>query len=292
MDTNTSSRLAARKKFHQHRKGHQHADKDFAHRSSHGHRNKHRRHGKDITALDLGNLSRPSGQRAGNDMVQNWLSQSTFASQNYPTVSEDHHVEPSHTHRYYDLHEQRQSKSLPHDTRRPALPRPRDPPPAAGTRHHSPPQAYEQPSNSRKRALSDSSILSGGSNPRPSPKHRYDASRDDSALHRLDPAELSRKLEVSVDGSGSDEPTSPIPSYRPKKPRHKTRDDKYEHKKDRHRSRKSVEDEPPKPRRRRKETKKKAMTTSKNVMGNWASKAVLNDRITVRQLFGTRLPGC
>ncbi|KAK8126408.1 uncharacterized protein PG998_002167 [Apiospora kogelbergensis] len=253
-------------------KGYEDADKDVAQKPRHGHQNKHRRHEKKAAALNLGNLSRASGQRTGDDMVQTWLAQSTFATQNYPTVtvSENHQVGPSHTHRYYDLHGQRHSRSLPRDARRPTL-----------TRPQVPPQTYEHPPNSRKRALSDSSILSGGSNPRLSPKHRHNASRHESALHGLDPAELSGKLEVSVEGSGPDEPASPMQSYRPKKPRHKTRVDKYEHKKDRHRSRKSAEDEPPpKSSRRRKEDKKKAMATSKNVMSNWVSKAVLNDRIT------------
>ncbi|KAK8048981.1 hypothetical protein PG994_010711 [Apiospora phragmitis] len=283
MDTKNSPRLAARKKSHPHRQGHEPADKDPAYRSNRGHRKNHRHHDKGITNLDLGNLSRASGQRTGNDMVQNWLAQSTIANQNYPTVSEDH-VGPINTHQTHGLHEQRQFRSLPRDTRSSARPRPRGSPLEAGTRLRSPPQGFVCSPNSHKRALSDSSILSVRKNRIVSSKDRYNASHHASAFHGPAPAELSRRSEVAVDGSSSDEPASPIQAYRSKKPRNKTRDDKYEHKKDKHRSKKSVEDRPlPKSSKRKKEDKKRALTSSKNVMSNWASKAVLNDRITVQQ---------
>ncbi|KAK8089662.1 hypothetical protein PG997_004623 [Apiospora hydei] len=214
-------------------------------------------------------------------MVQNWLAQSTFATQDYPTVSEGH-IGPTNTHRHHDLHEQRHSRPLQRHPRSSALPRPLVSPLEAGARLRSPPQGFERPPNSHKRALSDSSILSVGKNQRLlSPKNRQDDPHHASAFHGQTPAELSRRLEVIVDGSGSDEPASPTPAYRAKKPRNKTRDDKYEHKKDRHRSSKPVEDRPrPKSSKRKKEEKKRALTSSKNVMSNWASKAVLNDRIT------------
>lgn len=294
MDTNKSSRLAARNKSRQHRRGREHADRDRASRSGRGHRKSHRHQDKSIAYLNLGNSSRVSDQRTGHDMVQNWLAQSTIANQNYPTASEDDHAGPANTHQYYDpdLHERRQFRSLPHDTRRSAPPRPPESPFQAGTRRRSPPQGHEYSPNSRKRALSDSSILSACKNQRLSPKDRHNASYHASALHGPAPAELSRRLEVIAQGPGSDELDSPIPAYRSKKPRNKTRDDKYEYKKNKHRNRKSTEDRPPpKPSKRKREDKKRAMKCSKNVMSNWASKAVLNDRITVCQFSGIPLLG-
>lgn len=284
MDTNKSSRR-------QHCRGREHADRDPAFRFGHGHRKSHRHQDKSIAGLNLGNSSRVSGQRAGHDMVQNWLAQSTIANQNYPTASEDH-AGPTNTHQYYDLHEQRQVRSPPLDTRRSALPHQPEPPfdVHVGTRLRSPPQGFEHSPKSRKRPLSDSSILSVCKNQRLSPKDRYSAFHQARALHGPAPAELSRRLKAISQGADSDEPSSPIPAYRSKKPRNKTREDKYEHKKDKHRARKSTEDQPPpKPSKRKKEDKKRAMTSSKNVMSNWASKAVLNDRITVCQFFGNPL---
>ncbi|KAK7924777.1 hypothetical protein PG985_006831 [Apiospora marii] len=218
-------------------------------------------------------------------MVQNWLAQSTIANQNYPTASEDHAGPgPTNTHQYYDPHEQRQVRSPSLDTRRSAFPQPPEPPFDVGTRLRSPPQGFEHSPKSRKRLLSDSSILSVCKNQRLSPKDRYNASHHARALHGPAPAELSRRLEVIPQGADSDEPASPTLAYRSKKPRNKTRDDKYEHKKDKRRTRKSTEDQqPPKPSKRKKEDKTRTMTSSKNVMSNWASKAVLNDRITVQQ---------
>ncbi|KAK8139802.1 hypothetical protein PG984_000925 [Apiospora sp. TS-2023a] len=280
MDTNKSSRLAARNKSRQHRRGHEHADRDPASRTGRGHRRSHRRQHKSNADLYMGNSSRVSGQRTGQDMVENWLAQSTIANQNYPTASEDH-AEPANTHQYYDLPEQRHFRSLPLDARRSALPRPPESPVEATTRLRSPLQGFEHPPNSRKRALSDSSILSVCENQRLSPKDHYNAYHHASALPGPAPAELSRRLEVIAQGSDSDEPASPIPAYRSKKPRDKTRDDKYEYKKDKHHTRKPNEDRPPsKPSKRRREGKKRAMPSSKNVMSNWASKAVLNGRIT------------
>ncbi|KAK7952028.1 uncharacterized protein PG986_007756 [Apiospora aurea] len=288
MDTNNSSRLAARKKSRQHRKGHEPADRDpaYKYRSGRGHRKDHRHHhDKAIKNLDLGNLSRASGQRTGSDMVKNWLAQSTFATQDYPTVSEGH-IGPRNTHRHHDLHEQRHSRPLQRHSRSSALLRPPVSPLEAGAHLRSPPKGFERPPNSHKRALSDSSILSVGKNQRLPPKDRQNDPYHANVFYGQPPAELSRRLEVIVDGSGSDESASPTPAYRAKKPRNKTRDDKYEHKKDRHRSSKPVEDRPqPKSSKRKKEERKRALTSSNNVMSNWASKAVLNDRITVCQPF-------
>ncbi|KAK7969652.1 hypothetical protein PG996_001907 [Apiospora saccharicola] len=281
MDTNKSSRLAARNKSRQHRRGHEHADRDPSSRTGRGHRRSHRHQDKSNADLNLGNSSRVSGQRTGHDMVQNWLAQSTIANQNYPTASEDH-AEPANIHQYYDFPEQRQFRSLPLVARRSALPRPPESPVEVTTRLRSPLQGFEHSPNSRKRALSDSSILSVCKNQILSPKDHYNAYHHASALPGPAPAELSRRLEVIAQGSDSDEPASPVPAYRSKKPRNKIRDDKYEYKKDKHRTRRSNEDRPPpKPSRRRREGKTRAMPSSKNVMSNWASKAVLNDRITV-----------
>ncbi|KAK8056855.1 hypothetical protein PG993_002082 [Apiospora rasikravindrae] len=198
-------------------------------------------------------------------MVQNWLAQSTFANQNYPTVSEGQ----TPATRFSQLCYPKVASFSPSKQVSAFVVLP---------------QGFERSPTSHKRALSDSSILSVCKNRRLSPKNRRDDSHHASAFHLSEPAELSRRLEVIADDSNSDEPTSPTPAYRAKKPRNKTREDKYEHNKDRHRSSKPVEDRPPpKSSKRKKEEKKRALTSSKNVMSNWASKAVLNDRITVQQ---------
>ena len=68
------------------------------------------------------------------------------------------------------------------------------------------------------------------------------------------------------------------PSHFEKRPRHKTREDKYESKKSKGHQ---PEGASSKPRRKSEKTKRKAIASGKNVMNNFISDAVLNDRITV-----------
>lgn len=66
-----------------------------------------------------------------------------------------------------------------------------------------------------------------------------------------------------------------------KRPRHKTREDKYDSKKRKRNISQESSEESRSKVRRKPEKKKKAIGSSKNVMNNFTSEAVINDRITV-----------
>ncbi|KAI1806463.1 hypothetical protein F4811DRAFT_150001 [Daldinia bambusicola] len=133
-------------------------------------------------------------------------------------------------------------------------------------------------STRRRTALSDSSLISGFENTMKPPSPTPDSAREDhvdSSTSRLPKDAAFWPPDASPATSHADQ----RPDFE-KKPRRKTREDKYEMKKREHiHKEKDVSHQDKK---RKKSEKRKSIASSKNVMGNFTSNAVLNDRITVQ----------
>ncbi|KAI5918511.1 hypothetical protein F4810DRAFT_570643 [Camillea tinctor] len=157
---------------------------------------------------------------------------------------------------------------------------------------HSPLPLYpihERSSKRSKHRRNDSSLISGFENSAKPP----DCDFVSTSLHereRTSPNDPWGEEHRSI--LGGSPPASHVDKLDTfeKRPRRKTREDKYDQKKKagrKHEITRGGEDEPDRPRKRckRAEKRRKPAIPSKNVMNNFTSDAVMNDRITVQPTF-------
>ncbi|KAI1768348.1 hypothetical protein GGR53DRAFT_462600 [Hypoxylon sp. FL1150] len=271
-----------------------HSSHHLRHSQSHGQRNSHEiiddrprlkhrrtRHENDISPVDL---ERPSQAQTRHDVVKNWL---THDARQRP------HTEPSrlqgHRGEVGD-----NGRSQPHDATYPYNKHSRRADPGWRPRHIFPRDSIHQSGppqelgsgdarkSARKWAVrSDSSFISGFENSTMPLKHDPESLRREHG--NIPPVGPLREAGLEhLDASSS---TSHIndPVNFEKRPRRKTREDKYEtEKKKRHREGDNDANHSGHQKKKHKKSEKKTMASSKNVVNNFTSGAVLNDRITVQ----------
>ncbi|KAK6954083.1 hypothetical protein Daesc_004045 [Daldinia eschscholtzii] len=147
-------------------------------------------------------------------------------------------------------------------------------------------------STRRRTALSDSSFISGFENTMKPPSSTPGSTRRD----RVDIVNSKVPKDAALgalDASSTTSHTGEQPNFE-KKPRRKTKEDKYEIKKRKHNHKErdaiAHNTHQHRDKKRKKIEKRKSMTSSKNVMNNFASNAVLNDRITDVKKAANRIP--
>ncbi|KAI1659896.1 hypothetical protein F4813DRAFT_327871 [Daldinia decipiens] len=134
----------------------------------------------------------------------------------------------------------------------------------------------------RRTAPSDSSLISGFENTTKPPSYTPGSAQGDHVDTLTTGAPRDADL-VHLDASSTTSGADKQPNFE-KRPRRKTREDKYETKK-RKRNREegsTVDHSNHRGKKRKKVDKRKSMASSKNVMNNFTSNAVLNERITVQ----------
>ncbi|KAI1107879.1 hypothetical protein F4804DRAFT_3459 [Jackrogersella minutella] len=136
-------------------------------------------------------------------------------------------------------------------------------------------------STRRRTTPSDSSFISGFGNSTKPPDYRPRSIQQD--RENISPARPLREAGLVPLGASSTTSHKDEQMNFEKRPRHKTREDKYEtKKKKRNREQEGGTGHEDYRRKKRKKTeKRKSMLSSKNVVNNFTSNAVLNDRITV-----------
>ena len=227
----------------------------------------HNPHGTHPLELNSISLLNPSlDQRAGQDNVLRWLSQT--ADQESHHWSDEKQVGGN-----YHLGSQR-------DTRSPrySLWRPHGVITTVNEVHPIRPVSpgHQRKSRRRRPESSDSSIISGPQVITETPRKR----------HRPVSIQEGSPTPESCSNSRRDMPP-PAASHGEsprfeKRPRHRTREDKYETMKSRRSQSKHASS---KTHRKLDKNKKKGIPTGKNVMSNFTSNAVLNDRITVSNIL-------
>ena len=226
--------------------------------------------------LNNANLLSPSLEpRARQDNVWRWLSQTT--------ARETHHrrSEGRDQERVYNRHisDSRRASECSEDS--PWNPH-ENPTAAKGTLLALPVSSSHQRKPRRRRPQStDSSIISGLRISAESPRKRY---RSASVREHNATSEYSSHLHQDLPPSAS---SLDQPSRFEKKPRRKTREDKYESKKCKRSQTKNDSSKP----RRKSDKKKRVIGSGKHLMNNFTSDAVLNDRITVSTFSSLRLDG-
>ncbi|KAJ8129800.1 hypothetical protein O1611_g3831 [Lasiodiplodia mahajangana] len=252
------------------------------HRHHHRHRHGHNHYAAALTAnsesaLTLGRLNREFHAPDSHVVVESWLGQVTAPVPTTRMRSPESRNQPVH-HDKRPRSKDRQSPSWRQHARRvDPLWRPQHIPPARGS---SPPRLLLPTRNPKryKRGSDDSSLISDLGPLRGPRKQSYIQST-------LEQAEGSRhkpldEVEVGTSASSPVSHVGAVPAFE-KQPRHKTRADKYETKKSGDRkTRGEMRDRGEEPPRKSKSRKRKPIATGKNVMNNFTSEAVLNDRIT------------
>lgn len=259
------------------------------HHRRHRHHQTHHNHSLDphITneklSPSLGRLNRVVHAPNSHAIVESWLRQ-VPAPAPAPVPSKSRNLQVHHRKRPRS----QESDKSPY-RRHPRLVdpswRPQHVPPAQGP---SPPPLLPRASRERnlkryKRNSSDSSLISHISRSQePRKEDRIEPRSRHEKRSRYKPLD---EAEVNVTGSSSPAPHRGKVLAFEKRPRHKTRADKYETLKveghDRRKKSPGRGEHQPK---RSKSKNKKPIVTGKNVMNNFASEAVINDRITVRAL--------
>ncbi|OTB11791.1 hypothetical protein K445DRAFT_26279 [Daldinia sp. EC12] len=139
-------------------------------------------------------------------------------------------------------------------------------------------------STRRRTALSNSSFISGFENTMKPPSSTPGSTRRDH-VDIVNSKVLKDAALGALDASSTTSHTGEQPNFE-KKPRRKTKEDKYEIKKRKHnhKERDAITHgiHQYRDKKRKKIEKRKSMTSRKNVMSNFTSNAVLNDRITVQ----------
>ncbi|KAI0012146.1 hypothetical protein F4779DRAFT_634679 [Xylariaceae sp. FL0662B] len=253
-----------------HRTHRRRAQKNSSRSSNDGPHSKHRRLAQNSTS-NLGKLYRMSQSPSGNDMVENWLEQ--MANQtHYPWSGSPRHREdidhPDHPPGVTFSSNRTSTRLDPGWNLRyaPAIANAPSPGPLGkGSRRNS---------NRQHCNLSDSSFISGFEarprTPDDEDNHKpfLQECKDSGLDYVNDPSFVSRKV-----GSETFE----------KRPRHKIRASKYDTKKKREPEKEKTKGhENRRSKRHRKSEKRKSMASGKNVVNNFASDAVLNDRITIQ----------
>ncbi|KAI1382320.1 hypothetical protein F4677DRAFT_23002 [Hypoxylon crocopeplum] len=220
------------------------------------------------------------------DIVENWLERTARQSPHpWHSRSQGHRQEVNG-----DSH-----PSRPHDTTSPYNKHPRPADPRWSPRHVFPGDNLHQSashlevlglgdprkSTRRRTAPSDSSFISGFENSTKPPNYGPGSVRQNS--RSIVPARSPREAGLAPMYASSTTSHVDEPASFEKRPRRKTREDKYETKKKRDRKQDDALGHDDNQRKRRKRaSKKKPMTSSKHVVSNFTSGAVLNDRITVQ----------
>lgn len=137
-------------------------------------------------------------------------------------------------------------------------------------------------STRRRTAPSDSSLISGFENTTKPPSYTPGSVQGDHVDTLTARAPRDADL-VHLDASSTISHADEGPNFE-KRPRRKTREDKYETKKRKrnHEEGSAVDHSNHRSKKRKKVDKRKSMASSKNVVNNFTSNAVLNDRITVQ----------
>ncbi|ORY66015.1 uncharacterized protein BCR38DRAFT_429017 [Pseudomassariella vexata] len=245
---------------HQHSQGHHHARDEYFAEPSDGPHPKRRRRSHHENDIAQGNLNRAIDQRTGNDLVESWLEQTGDPGRRKPLSR---------------LKEQEQPPTIGRS--RPRL-----------QRYEVSPLLSLGPSRIRRRARRglashNSSLLSGFENDKAivqnlSPPPRREFPDDDTPS-----PEQQRKFEANHLDDLSIELSSSGAYRFEKRPRHKTREDKYDKIQKKHKRERSKDrGRHHRKKRNGKYEKRRALTSSKNVISNFNSDAVMNDRITVR----------
>lgn len=247
---------------------------DASHLKRHG-RGRHQEH------LAEGNSSQPTGRFAGNGLVESWLAHvkdpvldSSDVSPRVAGLLTPHHRPP------------RQGGA--DIITRPVHPAGQEAPGGLHGKHAHPPPPVNPARrslrrHSRRPSISDSSsILSadqyhGAAYADPSPPRRRAYADDETPSQ-----DLWEGLDASDEQSSSCMSALPPSSAFEKRPRHKTRPDRYETKKHEQRPRDAGDEARLHgSRKRRKDGRNKAVISSKNVMGNFTTNTVLNNHLTV-----------
>ncbi|KAI2473514.1 hypothetical protein F4781DRAFT_136254 [Annulohypoxylon bovei var. microspora] len=281
------SQSPPRHSTHHHRRHHQPRDGDKSYQVSNDRpclKHPRKQHKSDLA---IANSNRTSQPQTRYDIVENWLAQTARQSPHpYPRASDGHRKEDADNH-----HPSRPLNAIaPYNKH----PRPVDQKwsPRHGFPIDSLPQSVSpfrdlgmrdpRKSTRRRTTPSDSSFISGFGNTTKPPDHGPGPIPQ--AREKIPPARSPREAGLAPPDASSI--TSHVDEQMnfEKRPRRKTRDDKYETKKKKqdHEKGGSGGYEDHRRKKRKKAEKRKSMISSKNVVNNFASNAVLNDRITVQ----------
>ncbi|OTB08706.1 hypothetical protein M426DRAFT_316719 [Hypoxylon sp. CI-4A] len=274
---------------HHHRRRHRAPDESNSNIKSHNtsrlkHPRRHLHH--DSTLLDLNHASQ---QQTRLGAVENWLEQ---------TAKQTPHPQPSTSQGHRSGIPDSDDPSRPFDATSPYNKHPRPVDPRWSSRHDFPYDSLHQSGSpfkdlglgdrrrsSRKRdGSSDSSFISGFENSTKPPD--YNIGSIQQQKENIPPARSPREAgPASLSDSSVASYVGEKVNYE-KRPRRKTREDKYETRKEkRHRQQEDAinhDDHRRKKRKKAEKRKSKAGISSKNVMSNFTSAAVLNERITVQ----------
>ncbi|OTA88180.1 hypothetical protein M434DRAFT_399138, partial [Hypoxylon sp. CO27-5] len=230
-----------------------------------------------------------SQQQTRYDLVQNWLEQTTRQNPNsWPSTSQGHREAAENSHPSGQL-----------DATSPYNKHPRRVDPRWSSRHGFPSDKRRQSASPyqdldledqrksrRGRATpSDSSFISGFENSTKPPDYRTGSIRWD--REKVPPTTAPRGAPIApIDTSSTTSHVGKEANFE-KRPRRKTREDKYETKKKKrkHEQEGSPSHDDRRRKKRRRAEKRKSMISSKNVVNNFSSDAVLNNRITVRVIL-------
>ncbi|KAI0889835.1 uncharacterized protein GGS22DRAFT_177007 [Annulohypoxylon maeteangense] len=282
-----ASQSPPRHSTHHRRRHHQPRDGNKSYQVSNDRsclKHSHKQHQSDLA---IGNSNRSSQPHFRFDIVENWLAQTARQSpHSCPRTSQGHRREDTHSHH----------PSRPLDSIAPYNKHPRHVDPKWSPRHGFPSYSLPQsaspfqdlgmrdPRKSRRRRItpSDSSFISGFRNstrppdhgPGPIPHVRKNIpptrSPREAGLAHPDASSISSHVDEQMNFE--------------RRPRHKTREDKYETKKTKrdHEKGSSGGYEEHRRKKRKKAEKRKSIISSKNIVNNFTSDAVLNSRITVQ----------
>ncbi|KAI0136435.1 hypothetical protein BJ170DRAFT_10558 [Xylariales sp. AK1849] len=285
MDPCASSRVAHRShQSHRRRHRHSHGVARFAEGPCNDSSTKHRHGRYDHDQAFRGKSTRPSNVPSRYNLVESWLEQTGALDHAYEVGFIDDADLLAVHHRRSRLGvdkaaqpERRTHSSATWQPQHLLSRAPAHTPHLVSTRG-----SYRR--DSRKRPNSDdSSFLSVVNHHRvhsadhsSSPWHAY--AYDETSLH-----DLPGKIAESDREALSQRPAAPESPCFDKRPRHKTRTDKYDPRGKERRSPEKSEANAQRHRSKRSRKDRKPLLSSKNVMGNFNSNAVLNDRITVSQ---------
>ncbi|RYC57915.1 hypothetical protein CHU98_g8294 [Xylaria longipes] len=249
-----------------HRRRHHHHEHHSASRTANG-----------KSALSLGRLNREYHAPDGHNVVESWLGQLTAPDPTSWLVSPEAQNQPIHRGKGQRSQDRHIFPCSQNPRRVDPLWRPQHIPLAQGS---SPPRFpvltnRDTKLKRHKQNSGDSSLISDPSPYRALRELNYKEpnSKHDEGSHHKPPGEA----EVGTVGASSPTSHKAISPAFGKRPRHKTKADKYDTKKSDDRKRKAEDERRP---RRSKWNKRRPIVTGKNVMKNFTSEAVLNDRIT------------
>ncbi|KAI1083096.1 hypothetical protein F5B20DRAFT_577480 [Whalleya microplaca] len=254
---------------HHHRHHHRRRNGKSTSRSSNGGHHSKRQRLAQNSIVNPGNLYRMTQSQTGHSMVENWLEQT--ANQTAGQTPCSWRRSPRH------------QEEGPLDVALSSNRRPARVDPGWNLRHvfpitntPTPPRPLGERgtrnSKRQRRSFSDSSFISGFENCARTPDNGHEPLSRECKDTGLDPVDTSSVVS-HIDQAETFE----------KRPRHKTRTGKYDRRKKReHEREKTKGHDERRAKRAKKSGKRKHMASSKDVVDNFASDAVLNDRITIQ----------